>query len=232
MFDFVAQLLEALALGRAIEKVHGPSVDTLQFQSGLLREQRGFLDIANLHADNRATIVGLRLTFGLGGMWWQPDKRQRERPANAEEEFDAWRAPRFECWEELRLRLSSSMTIESDHGSAEFERSQSSQCKRLGAINAINFSVGLVRGPRRKSTDEKKPRSISARGFSLITSLTITYFHTGCSTIIGAKSFHGPVRDGKGWDRLAMVIRHNLYRRCSQRGSTALNLEEVSFIIG
>ena len=54
----------------------------------------------------------------------------------------------------------------------------------------------------------------------------MTYFHTGCSTIIGAKSFHGPVRDGKGWDRLAMVIRHDLYghRRC---GDAAPNLEEV-----
>ncbi len=36
----------------------------------------------------------------------------------------------------------------------------------------------------------------------------MTYFHTGIRTIIGAESFHGPVRDGKGWDRLAMVIRH------------------------
>jgi hypothetical protein len=26
-------------------------------------------------------------------------------------------------------------------------------------------------------------------------------------TIIGAKSFHGPVRDGKGWFQLAMVVR-------------------------
>ena len=61
-----------------------------------------------------------------------------------------------------------------------------------------------------KSTKQKTPlRSLS--GVSLITSLTITYFHTGCSTIIGAKSFHGPVRDVKGWDRLAMVIRHDLY---------------------
>ncbi|MFM9437939.1 hypothetical protein ACFDR9_005042, partial [Janthinobacterium sp. CG_23.3] len=33
-------------------------------------------------------------------------------------------------------------------------------------------------------------------GLFNITSLTITYFHTGCSTIIGAKLFHGPVRDG------------------------------------
>jgi hypothetical protein len=39
-------------------------------------------------------------------------------------------------------------------------------------------------------------------------SLTITYFHTGIRTIIGVESFHGPVRDGKGWYQLAMVIRH------------------------
>ena len=59
---------------------------------------------------------------------------------------------------------------------------------------------------------QKSPlRSLS--GLFHITSLTITYFHTGCSTIIGAKSFHGPVRDGKGWDRLAMVIRHDLYEQ-------------------
>ena len=63
-------------------------------------------------------------------------------------------------------------------------------------------------------------------GLLYITSLTITYFHTGCSTIIGAKSFHGPVRDGKGWDRLAMVIRHDLYEQPRQF-APALNLEEV-----
>jgi hypothetical protein len=39
-------------------------------------------------------------------------------------------------------------------------------------------------------------------------SLTITYFHTGIRTIIGVESFHGPVRDGKGWYQLAMFIRH------------------------
>ena len=38
----------------------------------------------------------------------------------------------------------------------------------------------------------------------------MSYFHTGTRTIIGAEVFHGPVRDGKGWDHLAMVIRHNL----------------------
>ena len=38
----------------------------------------------------------------------------------------------------------------------------------------------------------------------------MTYFHTGIRTIIGAKAFHCPVRDGKEWYHLALVIRHNL----------------------
>ena len=37
----------------------------------------------------------------------------------------------------------------------------------------------------------------------------MTYFHTGIRTIIGAKAFHCPVRDGKEWYHLAMVVRHN-----------------------
>jgi hypothetical protein len=41
-------------------------------------------------------------------------------------------------------------------------------------------------------------------------SLTMSYFHTGTRTIIGAEAFHCPVRDGKEWDHLAMVIRLNL----------------------
>ena len=40
-----------------------------------------------------------------------------------------------------------------------------------------------------------------------ISSLTMSYFHTGIRTIIGAESFHCPVRDGKEWCQLAMVIR-------------------------
>ena len=45
------------------------------------------------------------------------------------------------------------------------------------------------------------------RAFGADTSLTMSYFHTGIRTIIGAESFHGPVRDGKEWDQLAMVVR-------------------------
>src|SRR6185437_17122665 len=45
-------------------------------------------------------------------------------------------------------------------------------------------------------------------------SLTMSYFHTGTRTIIGAESFHCPVRDGKEWDQLAMVIRLKLSPSC------------------
>ena len=40
-----------------------------------------------------------------------------------------------------------------------------------------------------------------------VNSLTMSYFHTGIRTIIGAEAFHCPVRDGKEWGHLAMVIR-------------------------
>jgi hypothetical protein len=43
----------------------------------------------------------------------------------------------------------------------------------------------------------------------------MTYFHIRMHTIIGAKSFHCPVRDGKEWGQLAMVVRHN---RCQESG--------------
>ena len=42
----------------------------------------------------------------------------------------------------------------------------------------------------------------------------MSYFHTGTRTIIGAESFHCPVRDGKEWDQLAMVIRLNCSPAC------------------
>ena len=43
----------------------------------------------------------------------------------------------------------------------------------------------------------------------------MSYFHTGTRTIIGAEAFHGPVRDGKEWDHLAMVIRLNRSLSCT-----------------
>ena len=67
-------------------------------------------------------------------------------------------------------------------------------------------------------TAPNTPRDRNARPFDRAfcsnISLTMTYFHTGTRTIIGAEAFHCPVRDGKEWDRLAMVIRLDWLIRC------------------
>ena len=55
--------------------------------------------------------------------------------------------------------------------------------------------------------DPSKKRPHTTGALRAVMSLTMTYFHTGIRTIIGAESFHCPVRDGKEWDQLAMVIR-------------------------
>jgi hypothetical protein len=49
----------------------------------------------------------------------------------------------------------------------------------------------------------------------------MSYFHTGTRTIIGAEAFHCPVRDGKEWDHLAMVIRLNRALPCVITHKTA-----------
>src|SRR5690554_4988964 len=54
----------------------------------------------------------------------------------------------------------------------------------------------------------KPQRGVSA-GVLRDKCLTMTYFHRRPSTIIGAKAFHSPVRDGKVWDHLAMVVKRN-----------------------
>ena len=58
-----------------------------------------------------------------------------------------------------------------------------------------------------KTYHKKRKRPDHKIGPLQINSLTMSYFHTGTRTIIGAKAFHYPVRDGKEWDHLAMVIR-------------------------
>ena len=61
---------------------------------------------------------------------------------------------------------------------------------------------------RLRKNQKKSPAFLL--GFFGFNSLTMSYFHTGIRTIIGAEAFHFPVRDGKEWYHLAMVIRHNL----------------------
>ena len=58
----------------------------------------------------------------------------------------------------------------------------------------------------------------------------MTYFHTGIRTIIGAKSFHGPVRDGKEWGQLAMVVKHNGVMECCVQQSIEF-IEPISWFI-
>jgi hypothetical protein len=55
----------------------------------------------------------------------------------------------------------------------------------------------------------------------------MSYFHTGTRTIIGAEAFHCPVRDGKEWDHLAMVIRLDWLPPC--RGQGREFIESISF---
>ena len=57
----------------------------------------------------------------------------------------------------------------------------------------------------------------------------MTYFHTGIRTIIGAKSFHCPVRNGKEWGQLAMVIRHNFLINCQRQ--LIEFIEQISFYL-
>ena len=53
----------------------------------------------------------------------------------------------------------------------------------------------------------------------------MTYFRTGVRTIIGAKAFHGPVRDGKEWGHLAMVVRQKGLLRAGLKGLEAKAIE-------
>jgi hypothetical protein len=65
----------------------------------------------------------------------------------------------------------------------------------------------------------------------------MSYFHTGTRTIIGAEAFHCPVRDGKEWDHLAMVIRLNrsplreLAKRPIRRVASRIAAAGIRFLI-
>jgi hypothetical protein len=60
----------------------------------------------------------------------------------------------------------------------------------------------------RPTAAKKKPGPLSRPGFSFEDGVAVTYFRVRKRhTIIGANSFHGPVRDGKAWFQAA-VARH------------------------
>jgi len=71
----------------------------------------------------------------------------------------------------------------------------------------VSFAPGNKNSLGALGTPKKTPHLLMGRFWNK--SLTMTYFHTGIRTIIGAKAFHCPVRDGKEWYHFAMVVRHN-----------------------
>lgn len=87
-----------------------------------------------------------------------------------------------------------------------FFRQQAEHPGQLGIQDRSHFSQPL------SIAQKQNPPVLSYWGVSR-ESLAITYFHTGIRTIIGVESFHGPVRDGKGWFQLAMVTRHKRWPR-------------------
>ena len=81
-----------------------------------------------------------------------------------------------------------------------------------GACPAVSSSIwsnaaGGMHAAVIATHKSKTPTVLRRWGLASINSLTMTYFHTGIRTIIGAESFHCPVRDGKEWDQVAMVVR-------------------------
>ena len=79
-----------------------------------------------------------------------------------------------------------------------------------GGLSGLTATYGARLAPatmRPCCAQCKTPSSFDEGVFN--SSLTMSYFHTGTRTIIGAEAFHCPVRDGKEWDHLAMVIRLN-----------------------
>ena len=70
-------------------------------------------------------------------------------------------------------------------------------------ISIFYFGVCGVGCGTQNKTPVHKDRGL------VIGCLAVTYFHTGIRTIIGAGSFHCPVRDGKEWDQTAMTAKLN-----------------------
>jgi hypothetical protein len=66
-----------------------------------------------------------------------------------------------------------------------------------------------------------------AGAFACLGSLALTYFRVRMHTIIGAASFHGPVRDGKVWCQGAIGTRHNLLSATGNADGRT-NLKEVN----
>src|SRR5690606_8548410 len=91
--------------------------------------------------------------------------------------------------------------------------------QRTPAIRRTERWVLFKHTPAYFERTAKSPEFVLNSGLSGNKCLTMTYFHGRPSTIIGAKAFHGPVRDGKAWVHFAMVVKRNWLRRSRQTPS-------------
>ena len=69
-----------------------------------------------------------------------------------------------------------------------------------GTVGFVGFTVGRKR---------RNPRLLSKSGVPIVEPGDVLLSPEIQPTIIGAKAFHCPVRNGKEWDRLAMVTRQS-----------------------
>ena len=81
---------------------------------------------------------------------------------------------------------------------------QESQRPLLTRAASSGREAGSPQAPQKQ-----KPPGGEPGGLHTEDCLTMSYFHGRMPTIIGAEAFHGPVRDGKEWFHLAIVVRHN-----------------------
>ena len=87
----------------------------------------------------------------------------------------------------------------------------------------------------REAIGKKKAPTLTSGTF-FIGCLAVTYFRIRMHTIIGATSFHGPVRDGKGWVQSAMTAKRNFYRATTEKRPwsdsriASNDLEEVNWV--
>ncbi len=137
--------------------------------------------------------------------WAQPGHRWPETTELAPRRLCVCRSVTIPCFGSHATCCASQCKQQAPPGSS----SRMICCKSRRFRQALCAGVVGVQVVHNRGATKQKPPKFAPGGLLHYRSLTMTYFHIRTYTIIGAKSFHCPVRDGKEWDQLAMVVRHN-----------------------
>jgi hypothetical protein len=103
----------------------------------------------------------------------------------------------------LKGRSNPSWSIPSWSNPLHISNGDRLELKTADAPSCPDAGSRFERPPMQKATPVRG-------GLLALVCLTMSYFHGRMPTIIGAKAFHGPVRDGKEWFHFAIVVRHDL----------------------